>query len=82
MWVVRRLPKLVGISALTAIYWFPVRRWFSEWGTTPEELGRAMPGDALVSDPTDMSMQSVTVNGPPENIWPWLVQIGFQRGGF
>jgi hypothetical protein len=40
-----------------------------------------MPGDALIPDPTDMSMQSVTVNAPPEDIWPWLVQIGYQRGG-
>jgi hypothetical protein len=26
-------------------------------------------------------VQAVTVNAPPEDIWPWLVQIGYQRGG-
>lgn len=67
--------------AATAGYWFPVRRWFSRWGTTTEELARAMPGDALIPNPTDMSMQAVTVNAPSEDIWPWLVQIGYQRGG-
>jgi hypothetical protein len=76
-----RLPKLVGVLALTAVYWFPVRRWFSRWGTTPEELARVMPGDALIPDQTEMSMQAVTVSAPPEDIWPWLVQIGYQRGG-
>jgi hypothetical protein len=76
-----RLPKLAGVLALTAVYWFPVRRWFSRWGTTPEELARVMPGDALIANPTEMSMQAVTVNAPPEDIWPWLVQIGYQRGG-
>jgi hypothetical protein len=76
-----RLPKLVGLLALTAVYWFPVRRWFSRWGTTPEELARVMPGDALIPDATEMSMQAVTVNAPPEDIWPWLVQVGYQRGG-
>ena len=40
-----------------------------------------MPGDALIANPTEMSMQAVTVNAPPEDIWPWLVQIGYQRGG-
>jgi hypothetical protein len=40
-----------------------------------------MPGDALIPDPTDMSMQAITANAPPEDIWPWLVQIGYQRGG-
>ena len=63
------------------VYWFPVRRWISRWGTAPEELARVMPGDALIANPTEMSMQAVTVNAPPEDIWPWLVQIGYQRGG-
>jgi hypothetical protein len=76
-----RLPKLVGLLALTAVYWFPVRRWSSRWGTTPEELARVMPGDALIPNATEMSMQAVTVNAPPEDIWPWLVQVGYQRGG-
>jgi len=40
-----------------------------------------MPGDALTPDPTDMSMQAITVDAPPEDIWPWLIQIGYQRGG-
>ena len=72
----------IPIAALVAVvYWFPVRRWFSRWGTTPEEVARAMPGDALIPNPTEMSMQAVTVDAPPEDIWPWLVQIGYQRGG-
>lgn len=63
-----RLPKVVGVLAFGAVYWFPVRRWFSRWETTPEELTRAMPGDALIPNPTEMSMQAVTVNAPPEDI--------------
>ena len=77
----KRLPKLGAGLVLAMVYWFPVRRWFSRWGTTPEELARTMPGDALIPDATDMSMQAVTVNALPEDIWPWLVQIGYQRGG-
>jgi hypothetical protein len=46
---VARLPKLLAGLALTAVYWRPVRRWFNRWGTTPEELARVMPGDALIS---------------------------------
>jgi hypothetical protein len=76
-----RLLKRVGVLALTAVYWLPVRRWFSRWGTTPAERARLMPGDALIPDATETSMQAITVHAPPENIWPWLVQIGYQRGG-
>ena len=79
--MMKRLPKLVAVLVLAVVYWVPVRRWFSRWGTTPEELAGVMPGDALIANPTEMSMQSVTVNAPPEDIWPWLVQIGYQRGG-
>jgi hypothetical protein len=77
----RRLPILVGVLALTAVYWFPVRRMFTRWGTTPEELERVMPGDALIPNPTITGTGAVTVHAPPEDIWPWLVQMGHQRGG-
>jgi hypothetical protein len=78
--VARRL--LLPIAALAAaIYWFPVRSWFSRWGTTPEELARPMPGDLLIPNGTEMSMQAVTVSAGPEDIWPWLLQIGYRRGG-
>jgi len=76
-----RLPKLLAGGALMSVYWFTVRRWFSRWGTTSEELGRAMPGDTLISDPTDSATGALTVNTPPEDIWPWLVQMGTGRGG-
>ena len=76
-----RVPRLVAGLALAIVYWVPARRAFSRWGTTPEERARVMPGDALIRDATDMSMQAITVDAPPEDIWPWLVQIGYQRGG-
>lgn len=77
----RRMPIVVPALALAVAYSIPGRRWMSRWGTTPEELARTMPGDRLISDPTDMSMHAVTVDAPPEDIWPWLAQIGFRRGG-
>jgi hypothetical protein len=75
------LPKLVAGLALTTVYWFPVRPWFSRWGTTPDEIARVMPGDALMPNPTKTDTGAVTVNAPPEDIWPWLVQMGTGRGG-
>jgi hypothetical protein len=77
----RRLPQLLGGLGLTAVYWWPARRWFSRWGTTPEERTRVVPGDALMPNPTDTATGAVTVNAPPEDIWPWLVQMGTGRGG-
>src|SRR3546814_3812811 len=28
------------------------------------------------------STRAVTINARPQNIWPWLVQMGYGRGGF
>ena len=40
-----------------------------------------MAGDALLVNPTYSGTMAVTVDAAPEHIWPWLVQIGYQRGG-
>ena len=77
----RRSSAFVGLLVLTVGYWLPVRRWFSRWGATPEELDRVMPGDTLIPDPTNSATGAITVNAPPEDIWPWLVQMGTGRGG-
>lgn len=77
----RRALTVAGGIAIAAVYWFPVRHWFSRWGTTPEELDLVMPGDAQIPGPTDVSTGAITVNAPPQAIWPWLVQMGTGRGG-
>jgi hypothetical protein len=75
------LPTLLVILALAALYWFPIRRWMSRWGCAPSDLTRAMAGDGLLVNSTYSGTLAVMVNAPPEHIWPWLVQIGYQRGG-
>jgi hypothetical protein len=52
------------------------------WGATELEIWRAMPGDELVPNPTFNSTRAVTIQGKPEDIWPWLVQMGYGRAGF
>jgi len=75
------LPTLLVIVTGLLLYWFPMRRWMSRWGTTPSDLTRVMAGDSLLVNPTYSGMMAVIVNAAPEHIWPWLVQIGYQRGG-
>jgi len=69
------------LLSLGLLYWFPVRHWFNRWGTTPNEVTSVMPGDKVIANPTNSAMQAVTVATSPENVWPWLVQMGYQRGG-
>lgn len=72
---------LVVALALAALYWFPMRRWFGRWGATATDRTRVMAGDGAVVDPTYSATLAITVDARPEHIWPWLVQMGYQRGG-
>ncbi len=40
-----------------------------------------MPGDELIAHPTMVTTRAITIEAPPEAIWPWLVQMGQDRGG-
>jgi hypothetical protein len=74
---------LIFILLLSIVlwYWFPVRHWFNRWGTTPSEVTGSLPGDNVIGHPTNSAMQALTITAGSEYIWPWLVQIGYQRGG-
>jgi hypothetical protein len=75
------LLTLLVILAFAVLYWFPLRRWMGRWGATSSDLTRVMAGDDLIVDPTFSYTMAATVNARPEQIWPWLVQMGYQRGG-
>lgn len=75
------VPTLLVMFTLAMLYWFPIRRWMSQWGATRRDLLRVMAGDHLLGDSTYSGTMAVSINAPPEDIWPWLVQIGYQRGG-
>src|SRR5690349_7665233 len=72
---------LLVLAALSTAYWFPMRRWFVRWGTAPSDVARAMAGDSFLLDPTYTATLAITVDASPERIWPWLAQMGYQRGG-
>jgi hypothetical protein len=59
----------------------------SQWlgrtaGSTRDERQRPLPGDELVDRPTVVTNHATTIPAPPERVWPWLVQLGWHRGGW
>jgi hypothetical protein len=36
----------------------------------------------LDPSPTFLATRAITIQGTPEEIWPWLVQMGYGRAGF
>jgi hypothetical protein len=78
-----RLFSIAGLFAAVLIgYVFGLRPLLLRWGATPEELARPMPGDDLVVNPTFCATRAVTIRGRPEDIWPWIAQMGYGRAGF
>src|SRR3712207_9232668 len=78
--------KMVGVAmalgAATATYLLYIRPRQLRWGATDEELERPMPGDEVVEHPTFNATRAVTIEARPEEIWPWIVQIGTSRAGW
>jgi hypothetical protein len=76
----------IGIVAAVAVvvvaFFGSYRPWHLKWGATPEELAMTMPGDEIVRQPIFNATRVVTVKARPEDIWPWIVQIGFGRAGW
>jgi hypothetical protein len=74
---------IVAALVVAAVAFFGLYRpWHLKWGATPEDLARIMSGDEIVQRPTFNATRVVTINARPEDIWPWIVQIGFGRAGW
>jgi hypothetical protein len=76
-----RLPIALGAIA-PAIYYPLVRPRILSWGATGEELTKQLPGDEIVDNPLHTNTRAITIDAPPDEVWRWLVQIGYQRGGW
>jgi len=51
-------------------------------GGDTDECRRTLPGDELAPPTTFRDTRAITIDAPPEEVWSWLVQIGWDRGGF
>lgn len=80
--ILRFLSVLAILVILITVYLFLIRPSQLRWGATQEELLRAMPGDELVAHPTFVATRAISIRGRPEQIWPWIAQMGYDRAGY
>jgi hypothetical protein len=59
-----------------------VRPWQLTWGATSQEVSRPLPGDELVARPTFNATRAISIAAAPEQVWPWLLQVGLTRAGW
>ena len=49
---------------------------------TAAEVAAALPGDDVVPDADVVMDTAFSLPAPPEQVWPWFVQLGKRRGGY
>lgn len=69
--------KVAGLLAYVVV----VRPWLLHWGTGRTERTEPLPGDELVLRPRVRSTRAVTVDAGVDDVWPWLAQLGQNKGG-
>ncbi|MEO8610384.1 MAG: hypothetical protein ABI690_20985 [Chloroflexota bacterium] len=58
-----------------------LRGWYNHWRAAAVEFKNPLPGDERVRRPRLGYTRAVTIRALPVQIWPWLVQLGQERGG-
>jgi hypothetical protein len=74
--------RLTLVGTAVVAYDTMLRPWMQDWGATEEERVATLPGDDIIQDVMSHYTRAVTIDAPPEAVWPWLVQIGDRRAGF
>jgi hypothetical protein len=59
-----------------------LHRWRTRWNATSDEMKESLPGDEIIKAPTWTYTHAITILAPRAAVWPWLLQIGQERGGF
>ncbi|MDH4335374.1 MAG: hypothetical protein OEW24_09010 [Chloroflexota bacterium] len=79
-------PLRLALIAATAAMLYGVffRPRMNRWGATDEEVDKTLPGDEIDNPMGDrpVSTRAITIEATPEEVWPWLVQMGSGRAGF
>jgi hypothetical protein len=73
---------LLIASGVIGTYLLVLGPWQRRWGTTPDEVHRSMPGDDVLRTDAPCTTRAITIDASPQDVFPWLLQIGYGRGGW
>jgi hypothetical protein len=81
----KRLILSLGVSVLVSFIvtaYVRLRELRNTWGIRPAEASRPLAGDGLVPGASITETRGIDIDAPAASVWPWLVQMGFGRGGW
>jgi len=76
------IPLVTAITAAASVSFLMARSAFRRWGIDPEDATKLLPGDDLVPMAEAIDTRSIEIDASPAKVWPWLLQMGFGRGGW
>jgi hypothetical protein len=80
--MLRFVAKSLFVGATSLVFYaLKIRPWLLSWGATDEDLAARLPGDEVVAQPRCISTRAIEIVADPEDVWPWLAQLGQGRGG-
>jgi hypothetical protein len=79
-WTLRWRVVLPVIALLFGMYFAFLHPWLLAWGATADEQEMTLAGDD--ADPAPYVTRAINIGAPPSAVWPWIVQMGQDRGGF
>jgi hypothetical protein len=65
------------LTAASVAALYVLRRLGRGSGLAVGEAADALPGDEVVANPMWQSTRAITIDATPEQVWPWIVQMGF-----
>jgi hypothetical protein len=80
--IVRLVTGTLLVIVIVVATFVLLRHWTPTWGATEAEVARTLPGDELIERALGDMTHGATIDAPPEEVWPWIAQIGDDRGGF
>ena len=81
----KQRPLISGLMAAVAavsLYRAEIRPRIYTWGAGGDDVAAPLPGDELVRADAATTTRAITIDAPVECVWPWIAQIGEDRGGF
>lgn len=79
LWPALEAATLIVVNLVATPF---IRNRRQRWGTLGTEPSDPLPGDELVPEPRWSYTLGVSIDAPPEAVWPWIAQVGQGRGGF
>jgi hypothetical protein len=67
---------LIAVVAVAVAYLGFLRPMQMQWGSTAVERTRPLPGDKVIGGATFVATRAITIDAPPEQVWPLIDQMG------